>query len=352
MKFGLSFLLSIFILEFLAKVILFNPYANASLVKFENSSSAFRIRWVYRYLATRGSTKIYYPFDAYDRLKGWNLKPGLRKYTYGGFMLNSNSQGIRGTAEYTLEKHDSVQKRILAIGDSFTFGDDIDDDETYPAMLQSLLGPQYEVLNMGIHGYGHDQSLLKLEQEGLKFKPDIIIFAYGLWDKPRNLLNFRDYAKPRFILKNGRLELRDSPISSPKSVLIQEIFKFHFLDLVRIIASGLSNNREAAHAEKLSLEIIRQMGHLAKEVEASLVVLYLPYRELFAPSLDRREEEALMPFAQKEGLFICNPTTQMRATSKKQKMKTLFLKDLHYAPILNRDLAQVLQECLQKYRLL
>ena len=69
------------------------------------------------------------------------------------------------------------KNRILILGDSFTFGTNVSDEESYPYYLERLL-PGTEVLNMGIEGYGHDQMLLYLKEEGLKYNPDIIIVGF------------------------------------------------------------------------------------------------------------------------------------------------------------------------------
>ena len=47
-------------------------------------------------------------------------------------------------------KPDGVM-RVLVFGDSLTFGDEVTDDETYVAHLQTML-PGTEVLNLGVHG--------------------------------------------------------------------------------------------------------------------------------------------------------------------------------------------------------
>ena len=60
--------------------------------------------------------------------------------------------------------------RIVTLGDSYTFGDEVSDDETYSHYLERCL-PDTEVMNFGLSGYGHDQMLLYLEQEGVKYHP-------------------------------------------------------------------------------------------------------------------------------------------------------------------------------------
>jgi hypothetical protein len=47
---------------------------------------------------------------------------------------------------------------ILALGDSFVFGDQVSDHETWPAILERLSG--HRVVNGGVSGYGTAQALL------------------------------------------------------------------------------------------------------------------------------------------------------------------------------------------------
>jgi hypothetical protein len=38
--------------------------------------------------------------------------------------------------------------------------------------------PHTEVINMGVHGYGHDQMLILFGEEGVKYEPDIVILGF------------------------------------------------------------------------------------------------------------------------------------------------------------------------------
>jgi hypothetical protein len=108
--------------------------------------------------------------------RGWTLMPNLRHVQLpDGTVVSSTSRGIRGTKEYTYDKPADAL-RILTVGDSFTFGEQVRDDQTWSYYLQNLL-PGSEVLNFGVHGYGHDQMLLYLREEGIKYHPDIVILG-------------------------------------------------------------------------------------------------------------------------------------------------------------------------------
>jgi hypothetical protein len=120
----------------------------------------WRLSWIRRH---QNGTDIYYTFDIYDPTKGWFSKPNLRDVqVFGNKILNTNSRGL-GKTEYSYDKH-SQKVRILILGDSFTFGDEVSDNETYSSYLQAML-PNAEVINMGVHGYGHDQMLILLQEE-------------------------------------------------------------------------------------------------------------------------------------------------------------------------------------------
>jgi hypothetical protein len=119
----------------------------------------------------------YYTFDVYDPSRGWRTKPNVRDLrVFDNKILNTNSKGERGKRDFPYNNNRQML-RILVLGDSFTFGDEVSDDETYSFYLQEML-PQTEIINMGAHGYGHDQMLILLREEGIKYQPDIVILGF------------------------------------------------------------------------------------------------------------------------------------------------------------------------------
>src|SRR4029453_9640120 len=167
-----------------------------------NDEYTYRRNWVQEH--QKYGMEAYYAFDMYDASKGWIPKPNLRDVkAFNNKILNTNSNGFRGKKDFAYTKN-KEKLRILTLGDSFTFGDEVSDDETYSSYLQEML-PHTEVINMGVHGYGHDQMLILLKEEGVKYEPDIVILGFLSLDMSRNLLEFRDFAKPRFVLERGEL---------------------------------------------------------------------------------------------------------------------------------------------------
>lgn len=79
------------------------------------------------------------------------------------------------------------RRRVLAIGDSCTWGWQVAQHKAYPQVLQTLvdrfIGPDsYRVINAGVPGYASTQGLAYLRERGLALKPEIVIIAYGFND--------------------------------------------------------------------------------------------------------------------------------------------------------------------------
>jgi len=100
--------------------------------------------------------------------------------------LKVNSQGLR--APYEIGPKRPGTYRIICLGDSITFGLDLDDEYTYPSQLEKLLrgfarpGATIEVINAGVYAYTSRQGLAYLDQRLLKFEPDLVILGFGFND--------------------------------------------------------------------------------------------------------------------------------------------------------------------------
>lgn len=121
-------------------------------------------------------------FDGND-LYGWGHYPGAKDYHgYGNPTpeVNINSHGFRDD-EVSIEKPEGT-KRILVLGDSFTFGMNIAQPDIFTEVLERNLNEsgdiKYEVINTGSIGYTTDNQYLLLKNKGMQFKPDIVVIAF------------------------------------------------------------------------------------------------------------------------------------------------------------------------------
>lgn len=103
---------------------------------------------------------------------------------HGNFFINRD--GFRDH-EFVLAKP-AHTFRILALGDSVTAGNGVEDyTKTYPKLLERLLNQEIsnstvEVFNMGVGGYHTLQEVETLREAGLPFKPDMVTVGFVIND--------------------------------------------------------------------------------------------------------------------------------------------------------------------------
>jgi hypothetical protein len=220
-------------------------------------------------------------YAAYHPTRGWAVMADVKNMTpFGrGKLVNTNSKGLRGTTHYEYARTPGKQ-RILVLGDSFTFGTGVSDDETYSHYLESAL-PNTEVLNLGVQGYGQDQMLLYLKEEGLKYHPDIVILGFAFMDTYRNLWKFFAFAKPKFKLTPGGLKLTNVPVPTPEQVLAQEPYRSKALDFAVILTEKVrwSLGMNEKEAKELTRPILNEIVATTRSIGAVPVFVYLPAYE-------------------------------------------------------------------------
>lgn len=95
----------------------------------------------------------------------------------------TNRYGLRGP-DPAIPKPAGVM-RILMLGDSFTFGFPVKDDETFCSLIERGLWAQgypVEVINGGVSGYAPTLEYILLRDQLLAFEPDLVILWYDRGD--------------------------------------------------------------------------------------------------------------------------------------------------------------------------
>ena len=102
-----------------------------------------------------------------------NLKPHVP--TAGSIQM-TNSEGFRDR-ERVFDRASSAP-RILALGDSFTYGAGVSYDVIFARVLETALqshAPGTEVINLGVPGWDPSEELHLLEIYGMRFQPDVVM---------------------------------------------------------------------------------------------------------------------------------------------------------------------------------
>jgi len=141
----------------------------------------------------------------------YELVPNCKRMARGK-KVTINSYGMRGDEPVSSGK--TPVRRIIVVGDSFTFGFGVGDEETYSKLLEDRLNeiptePRTEVLNLGVSGYSTRDEALVIHYKGLSWDPDLVIIGYVLNDPEAEALQplHRYFERPRWWqhLNIGRL---------------------------------------------------------------------------------------------------------------------------------------------------
>jgi len=120
--------------------------------------------------------------------------------------VSTNSLGFRSKE---LPQKTQNDFRILVLGDSITAGDYLDEEKTYPALLESFLKTEkpedlkqknIEVINAGIASTGAGSQIALLTEKGLTLKPDLILVGMYLNDA-QDSLNLKAIKVPPLLQK-------------------------------------------------------------------------------------------------------------------------------------------------------
>lgn len=94
-----------------------------------------------------------------------------------------NKDRLNERFEYSVDEPKETF-RIVALGDSFTYGEGVDTKDNYVEQLENFLNQKlecptvnkFEVLNLGVRGYDIEFSVERFRLRGQKYNPNIVIW--------------------------------------------------------------------------------------------------------------------------------------------------------------------------------
>jgi len=192
----------------------------------------------------------------------------------------TNSFGFREDSEIAEIKPED-EYRIFCVGDSSTFGITVDQVQTYPAQLQSILNERssgterYRVINGGCAGFTSFQAVRFMERWVKKLKPDLIIYSIGFNDSTLA----RDEDKDVDYHKNVFAWLQRAFYSSNTFVLINQ------LTIINVMLAGKKKRAEPTCIRvrlsdygsnlKRSVQIAREYGAMIIFCPITVVPQYM-----------------------------------------------------------------------------
>ncbi len=330
-------------------------------------------------------------FWQYDPLLGWAKTPDAEG-SFVGYEFRThvkiNSHGLRDD-EFPREKP-AGEYRILALGDSFTVELEVEKEQAWTEVLEELLGTEraVQVINAGTRGYGSDQELLFLREQGLKYAPDLVVVAFFANDVLNNAQEYqsgRKYAKPRFVLQDGQLQLTNvppprAPINFWKALdgLLMRSYVYRFgREVLEMNSPGTppaytqvyraEYTPEWEEAWQVTEAILVEMQKLAADAGARLLVCYLPdqnqisdskWDEIVRHATDTRAYDREKPnrllgeLCARHGIPYLDLTPAFRQHVAAGEPYPYFPVSAHFNVEGNRLTAQLIYDYLRKQRML
>ena len=221
--------------------------------------------------------------------------PGCSKYIESEFRDNSilkgfeylikvdiNSLGFRNE-EYPLIKKKG-QKRIVLLGDSFTFGFGLNIEDTYFKILENKLGEKYqnktEVWNIAAISWGTVIHYLITRNKLRNYSPDLVVLMFDDSDFYDNII----------YEKHGVFEEGNIVASQGK---VDEFFKERS-KLIKDTWSGFAENPQftienISNMHTVALKYILKIDEILSKENIPFLVVFYPY-----PDADEKYEEKVL----------------------------------------------------------
>lgn len=221
----------------------------------------------------------------------------------GGYILSfqTNSFGLRDY-EYPVKKQNKTF-RIVVLGDSVTFGNGLNLNDTVSKRLEKLLNAnqklksavkanQFEVINFGISGYNVVQETELLKTKAINFSPDLVIFNYVLndVDYPHPLERVAGEGKNKYVIENAgscAITFLKIPVTCSFKASIKKIRLFALTNQVitklfrkenQDLISDLVRNHDLNSATFKQLkESYKQVRELSSARNFKVIITIFPY---------------------------------------------------------------------------
>jgi hypothetical protein len=272
-----------------------------------------------------------------DRYLGYVPRPG-----YASDRINIDAAGFRVTGDPATAT--AAAGPILAVGDSYTYGDEVADGETWPAHLQRRTG--HRVFNGGVSGYGFDQTVLRAERAAALLHPSVIVASFIADDIRRTeMKRLWGAEKPYFDLQGngqgGGLVLRNEPVPprpDPRTTLNfwQRTLGYSYLVEFTVERLGLQYGWFGDHirvhpegtGEQIACRLTRRLADLQRRSGATVLVMaqYDPYvwqNPEFAAE-QRRMSQGLLDCARRNRLGVLDSYDALAASTGKGGPRALY----------------------------
>jgi lysophospholipase L1-like esterase len=279
--------------------------------------------------------------------------PNQRGWVDDGF-VTTNSLGFRGPEIALPKPHGRL--RIVAVGDSVTFGFGVNDTETFCWQTEQTLrarmpGVDLDVVNLAVPGYDTRQEVGLLKRNVARMQPDLVLVGFYTNDVPYALGDKDSTTAADPAAVGGTTIAAANPVAgqvlhmnpAPTSWLDGQLRKSRAIYTTGHALKRLVRRDEGKTGSSLELDMLesrdlpqldaawgrvsRQLADLqsiAMSADFSVGIVVLPPREQVAGLFpDSQYQKRIRAIADKLGFFVIDPLPSMAAS--KLKKDTLFI---------------------------
>jgi hypothetical protein len=275
-------------------------------------------------------------------------KTGTRLHPTKDFRISIGEHGIRLNSGSVPQRERPL---ALAVGDSFTFGDGVDDQDTWPAVLERLTGMR--VINAGMIAFGLDQAVLRAEQLAGIYSPETIIVAFIPHDVLRCEMSYwSGFSKPYFDVDTSGLHFHPAEVPSPSVLdpvkrLLSLSMTFDSLFPAFLHWQGPRELRVHDRGGEVACLLMERLRSLGNARNARIVVVAHPQEPTTAPA-DEATKDGVVACARKNDLLVLDLFPLFDSLPPEQR-EQLF--DRHFTPEGYRLVASQLARFLEQNRL-
>jgi lysophospholipase L1-like esterase len=200
----------------------------------------------------------------------------------------------------------SGSRRIVAVGDSFTFGTGVPAADSFPAVLARRMG--FALTNVAQPGYGLDQVWQSLLLEAIPRAPDLVVAGIYPEDLERSLSAYRNKMnKPTFRLDGGALvAMTASDRPGPVTRFLEE--RSRVFTLSRQVSVNAGYRFGVGEMWDLNAAMLDDMMRACRDARVPIVFVHVPPNTL-------DEFPALGKHLARAGALYVDPLPAMKAQS-------------------------------------
>jgi lysophospholipase L1-like esterase len=234
----------------------------------------------------------------------FRLRPQVERTSSSGTILRINEHGLR---DDPIGPKKEGEYRIVALGDSVTYGSGVAQDDIFTVRLQRILAAKLNrpvrVINTGVGGYNTVQEHTYLRKYGLSFHPDMIILMYVPNDVEINKGPF----KPSTGSLKGKTPSEVVQTLLGRSWLYRLTHHAYRYNWVRDSSHPSIEAQKASPGWQASMQALKGIAEICAERNIPFVVFFFRWRTSGDPALFDDVRMSVAPFpTQNTGQWFVN----------------------------------------------